>query len=190
MRPAAEGAWGVDGARGRLVELMVEGDGAALTVAIDWILEAQEAGEPCAWVGATDSIFDPEDAALAGVDLAALAVVRARGALPAARAAELLLRSGAFGVVALDLGPGAHLPPAALGKLVQLARRHDAVVLALTAARRGGATLGSLVSLRIASRRTWDDTGRIRVSFEAIKDKRQGPGWQVERLFGGPPGVR
>lgn len=183
-------AWGLESLRGRLVELMVEGDGATLTAAFEVILEAQESGEPAAWVSATPTIFSPVDVASSGVDLSALAVVRVRNVLTAVRGAEQLLRSGAFGVVVLDLGPNPQVPSAALGKLVKLAQLHDAAVLGLTVSRRGNASLGSLVSLRVASQRARRAEGEFVLRLEALKDKRRGPGWTVEGVYGGPLGLR
>lgn len=188
--PPPLSSWRLDALRGRIVELVVEGDGGTLTAAVDVILDAQEAGEPAAWVSATPTVFCPEDVELAGVDLSALVVVRVRNVLTAARSAERLLRSGAFGVVVLDLGPTPELPAAVLGKLVKLVQLHDAVVLALTVSRRAGGTLGSLVSLRVSSRREREGDGVFRVRLEALKDKRQGPGWMAEAVCCGPPGLR
>ncbi len=186
----AESGWGLSALRGRLVELMVEGGGATMTSVFDVILEAQEAGEPAAWISATPTVFSPVDVAMSGVDLSAFVVVRVRNVLTAVRSAERLLRSGAFGVVVLDLGPNPQVPPALLGKLVKLAQFHDATVMALTVSRRGNASLGSLVSLRIASQRTRESEGRFRLRVEAVKDKRHGPGWSSERTSCGPVGLR
>lgn len=187
---ATSAAWGLESLRGRLVELMVEGDGATLTAAFDAILDAQEAGEPAAWVSATPTIFSPVDVTMAGVDLSALVVVRVRNVLTAVRSAERLLRSGAFGVVVLDLGPNPQVPSAILGKLVKLAQLHDSAVIGLTVSRRGNASLGSLVSLRVASHRERVAEGRFRLRLDALKDKRRGPGWAIEAICSGPIGLR
>src|SRR5206468_10846817 len=53
------------------------------------------------------------------------------GVIELARAAERLLRSGAFGLVVLDLA-GADLNMAIQGRLVTLAQSHDAAVVCLT----------------------------------------------------------
>ena len=97
-----EAEWGLAALRGRLVELSARGATATLTAAIGIVLEAQTASEPVAWV-TTHGSFYPPDVADSGVDLAALVVVRVPGsrdaAVIAARSAERLLRSGAFGLV-------------------------------------------------------------------------------------------
>ncbi len=82
------------------------------------------------------------------MDLAALVVVRTGDARTAGRAADVLLRSGAFGLVVLDLGTNTALPTPLQGRLVQLALKHDAAVLCLTDKEPDTASLGSLVSLR------------------------------------------
>lgn len=79
---------------------------AALSAATTLVWKAQLAGEPCAWIAARPSTFYPPDLDEGGIDLAALVVVRAPHATAAARVADKLLRSGAFGLVVLDLGDG------------------------------------------------------------------------------------
>ena len=64
--------------------------------------KAQLRGEPVAWILARPSSFFPPDLHAGGIDLEALAVVRVPDAAAAARAADKLLRSGAFGLVLLD----------------------------------------------------------------------------------------
>ncbi len=88
---------------GRFVELSGAGASAVLTVAMQLVWEAQHHGENVAWVGVGGSTFFAPDAAHAGIDLAALPVVMAPDALAAGRAVSHLLRSGAFGLVVLDL---------------------------------------------------------------------------------------
>ena len=59
-------------------------------------------GESCALIDAADS-FDPHSAEAAGVDLKKLLWVRCKNIDHALRATDLLLQSGGFGFVALDL---------------------------------------------------------------------------------------
>lgn len=67
------------------------------------LASATAAGEFCALVDGADA-FDPRSAAQAGVDLPHLLWVRANGRLEAAfKAADLILHSGGFGVIVLDL---------------------------------------------------------------------------------------
>ena len=153
---------------GRLVELSApEGCGAQMTVATGLVLDAQRRGEPVAWVSHDRSSPYPPDLAAAGIDLEALAVVR----LPVhpfdvatpLRVGSTLLRSGAFGLVTIDLvrpsctppvrgrggaAPPRRPPPALVSRLAGLARTHDAVALVLTTKTRNASSLGPLVSLR------------------------------------------
>jgi recombination protein RecA len=185
-------AWGLAALRGRLVELSARGATATLTAAIEIVLEAQTASEPVAWITRTSGSFYPPDVADTGVDLAALVVVRVRDATTAVRAAERVLRSGAFGLIVMDLGTGkdadismARLP---LGKLVTLAQAHDAAVVCITEKTEDTASLGSLVSLRAEALRV-RVRGEHEISVRALKDKRRGPGWIQKRKARGPAGL-
>jgi recombination protein RecA len=185
--PAGDPAWTRAELAGRLSELSAGADGALLSAAMSVVLDTQLTGDPVAWVTATAATFHPPDAAACGVDLAALVVVRARDGRTAGRAADVLLRSGAFGLVVLDLGTSAALPAPLQGRLVQLAQKHDAAVLCLTEKTADAASLGSLVSLRGEVRRRAangaagaDHAFTIRV----LKDKRRGPGWCSEEVRG------
>jgi recombination protein RecA len=180
-------AWGLGALRGRLVELSARGASATLTTAIDLVLEAQRASEPVAWIMLVASTFYPPDVAESGVDLAALVVVRACDSTAAARAAERLLRSGAFGLVVLDLG-GADLAMSLQGRLVTLAQTHDAAVVCLTEKSADTPSLGSLVSLRAEALRV-RGRGEFDLRVRALKDKRRGPGWSRSRKARGPSGM-
>ena len=194
--PTSESApWGLTALRGRLVELSARGASAVLTMAIELVSEAQVAGEPVAWVTLTGGSFYPPDAADSGVDLAALVVVRVASAILATRAAERLLRSGAFGLVVLDLvelGVSVELNKALAmatqGRLVTLAQAHDAAIVCLTDKPDDTASVGSLVSLRVAALRTRTPSGQLGVALRAIKDKRRGPGWTHAGARKGPAG--
>ncbi|HYO84557.1 MAG TPA: hypothetical protein VES20_24355 [Bryobacteraceae bacterium] len=61
-----------------------------------------ESGECCALIDAGDS-FDPATAERAGADLSRLLWVRCRTAEQALKAADLLIHSGGWGIVAIDL---------------------------------------------------------------------------------------
>ena len=90
---AAPAVWSRAELAGRLCELIPGPQPAVLSAAFALIYEAQEGGRPVAWVAAGESCFYPPDVAAAGVDLAALPVVRVAGSAAAGRAADLLLRS-------------------------------------------------------------------------------------------------
>jgi recombination protein RecA len=194
--------WGLDALRGRLAELSGRGATATLTVAIELVVEAQQASEPVAWVTLGNATFYPPDVADSGVDLAALAVVRVHDTTAAARAAERLLRSGGFGLVVLDLGGGnAEVPIAHQGRLITLAQTHDAAVVCITEKPGEAPSLGSLVSLRAEALRLHAPGGPggsegpgasergYHVTLRALKDKRRGPGWTRTTKLRGPPGL-
>ena len=129
----SETTWGLSAIRGRLVEVSARGASATLTAAFELVGEAQAQAEPVAWIALAGSSFYPPDVADSGIDLAALVVVRAPNATAAARAAERVLRSGAFGLVVIDLaGVAADLSTPIQGRLVTLAQTHDAAVVCLT----------------------------------------------------------
>ena len=191
--PDAPPAWTRDELAGRLCELSAGPDTAALAVAGTLVLDAQLTGSPVAWVTARAATFHPPDLAAMGVDLAALVVVRAIDSRRAGRAADVLLRSGAFGLVVLELGTSATLPAPPLsaslqGRLVQLATKHDAAVLCLTEKAADAPSLGSLVSLRGQVRRRRTAEGFI-CELDILKDKRRGPGWRWRERFRGPDGL-
>lgn len=183
----AEARWELAALRGRLVELSARGASATLTAAVELVVEAQVAGEPAAWLTLANGSFYPPDVAASGVDLAALVVVRAPGAVEVARAAERLLRSGAFGLVVLDLAR-AEAARIAWGRLVTLAQTHDAAVVCLTEKGEDTPSVGSVVSMRVeAMRRREPD--HFRVTVRALKDKQRGPGWQHAARRRGPSGL-
>jgi recombination protein RecA len=192
VRPVSEGAgaphgrpreaeWSLRALAGRLCEL---GGGAALTLAFRLVLDAQAQGEPAAWLMTAGASFYPPDAQEGGVDLDALLVVRAPDASAAARAADQLARSGAFGLVVLDIG-GATIAMPLLSRLLGLAQKHDTAMLFLT-----DAALGSLISLRAQAARRRLDGGRFECELRVIKDKRHAPGWTFQEVCRGPAGLR
>lgn len=187
----SDAAWGLAALRGRLVELSARGATATLTAAIEIVGEAQTHAEPVAWIALGNGTFYPPDVADSGVDLAALVVVRAPDATAAARAAERCLRSGAFGLVVLDLGNAGDLSMQIQGRLVTLAQTHDAAVVCLTEKSDDTASLGSLVSLRAEALRSRDRDARSQfdVTVRVLKDKRRGPGYTQKLSRRGPAGL-
>lgn len=172
---------------GRLVELPAQPHGAVLTALARIFVQAQALGDPVALVSTRDDLPFVEDLLAHGIDLAALAVVRAPDGPRAGLAADRLLRSSGFGVVAIDLAAGHEVPVAQLARLIRLAALHDAAVLLLTA----GATHGSLIPLRLHVTRELLRGGRWSVRVWADKDKRLGPGpLQPLGELRGPPGLR
>ena len=203
---AESSPWGLAAFRGRLIELSARGSTATLTTATELVLEAQRAAEPVAWIvpwtqDPRASTFYPPDVATSGIDLAALVVVRAPQVIDAARAAERLLRSGAFGLVVLDLASVElagrrtdQIPDHVLGRLVTLAQAHDAAIVCLTEKPPEGGSLGSLVSLRAEALRTrrasaGPDEAGFEITVRTLKDKRRGPGWSRTIKARGPAGM-
>jgi recombination protein RecA len=174
---------------GRLIEISSDAAGAPLSAVFRLVLEAQRAGGPTAWVGRRDFPLFPPDVAEAGVDLTALPVVWAKDAVAAASAADLLVRSGGFGLVAVDLGADGRLPLAAVGRLAALARQHGATLVLITEKDAGRPSLGSLVSLRAHAPRLVRERDRYRSETIVLKDKGGRPGRRVVEICRGPDGL-
>ncbi len=175
---------------GRLVEISGTGDTAGLTVACGLVREAQQRGEPAAWVTLARSTFFPPDAAESGVDLETLIVIRVPNAQAAARAADRLLRSNAFGLLILDLGTDAGIPAPLLSRLSGLAMRHRSAVILVTEKDETVPSLGSLVSVRVEARRQRIAPDRFRCRLVVHKDKHAGPAWTHAEECRGPAGLR
>ncbi|WP_053235402.1 hypothetical protein [Sandaracinus amylolyticus] len=159
---------------GRIVELCSGPDSAQTSAAVVVLRDAQREGDPVAWIMPRGAGLFPPDLAAAGIDLDALVVVHVPpdDAAAAPRAAELVLRTGAFGAVVLDLG-SAVLPrgTAWQGRLLGLAREHACRVVVLSPHGRSRASLGPLVSLRFDVRRKRVGPDRFGVVASALKDK-------------------
>jgi recombination protein RecA len=181
--------WTLAGVAGRLVEVVGVDDSAALTLVVGLVLDAQTEGAQVAWVGPVQASFFAPDLFECGVDLDALVVVRVPDAASGARAADKLLRSGAFGVVIVDIGADPRIPTPLLARLAVLAQRAHAALIFLTQ-QAGTSSLGSLVSLRVRARRQRLAADRFRCWLEVTKDKRRGPTWGYEEVRRGAPGMR
>ncbi|MFT3696577.1 MAG: recombinase A [Kofleriaceae bacterium] len=183
LQPLSNESWDLDALRGRLVELSARGSTATLTAAMELVAEAQIKAEPVAWIAPAAGTFYPPDVADSGIDLSALVVVRVRDGVGAARVAERLIRSSAFGLVVIDLcspnsegGASADLSTAIQGRLVTLAQTHDCALICITEKSPDTASLGSLVSLRAEALRI-TERDQATVTVKALKDKRRGPNW-------------
>jgi recombination protein RecA len=182
-------AWRIVTFAGRFAEISTAAAGSPLTLAFRLVLEAQRAGEPVAWVARRDAFFFPPDVADAGIDLAALPVIWAPDTIRAAEATDLLARSGAFGLLVLDLGNDPRLPLHAQTRLVALAQKHETAIVCLTLKSRSRPSLGSLVSLRAHAVRPVRDEGLFRCEALILKDKRRGPGGRHAEVCRGPDGL-
>ena len=181
--------WRLAEIAGRLTEVSGAGVTAALTLAFGLVLEAQRQGEPVAWITPAESSFYPPDAAEGGVDLDALVIVRVHETRAVARVADRLLRSGGFGLIALDLG-AAPIPMPLQARLAGLAQKHHTALLCLTERERETPSLGSLVSLRVQAQRKRISQGRFECELRVLKDKRRGPTWTHTEECRGPAGLR
>ena len=186
----APSAWTRDGLAGRLVELTSTETGAALSLTVALLLDAQLGGEPAAWVTRTRSTFFPPDLDAWGVDLDALIVVRVPDVRSVGRASDRLARSGAFGLIVVDLGPQAELPTPLLSRLLGLARKHDTAVVFLTEKAPHIPSLSSLISLRAETTLAHTGDDRFTAALRATKDKCRTPGWTHAESCCGPPGLR
>ena len=92
--------------QGKVGELVGPVSSGRSAVAAATVAAAAARGEVTAWLDAADA-FDPASVAAAGVDLDRLLWVRPRGIGETVRAAELVLETGGFTVVVLDLGTAA-----------------------------------------------------------------------------------
>ncbi|MDQ7005996.1 MAG: recombinase A [Acidobacteriota bacterium] len=194
--------WSLDEMAGRVGELSGVGATARLSLAFSLVREAQGRGEPVVWISSRESTFFPPDVAAAGVDLEALPVIFVPDGAAAARAAERLARSGAFGLLVLDLagfpaGPAQDVPAPLQARLAGLAQRHEAVVLYLTEKAPDAASLGPLVSLRCQALLEAAEPAAPTVSYarwrcrlRVLKDKRRGPGWEHAEMRRAPAGLR
>jgi len=187
--------WSFDSLAGRVSELSEELSFGALTFAVELLSAAQERSEPAAWVSARSSLFFPPDLAENGIDLSAVTVVAAGNVQEAAWAADLLARSGAFGLLVVDIGRNAKITDGAMARLVHLARRYHILMLFLTEKRRSAPSLSSLISVHAfvrstAVERPTEEAPRISVDVTIVKDKRRAPGVAIGRKYEAPAGVR
>ena len=184
--------WSFDANVGALIELSGAGDSACLTLATSLVYSAQCQGELVAWITRESSHFFPPDVAGSGVDLRSMVVIRQTEVRALARAAEHLLRSGAFGLVVIDLAAeagSARISEATQMRLAGAAKRHGAVVLCLTRKAPHHASLGSLVTLRGHAVRRREGDAPIACEIHMLRDRRHGSGWSHSEVRLGPDGL-
>lgn len=181
--------WNIDTLAGRFAELSSPAAGATLTAAVSLVLEAQLRGEPAVWIATGGSTFFPPDVAASGVDLGALPVVRVDDTMAALRAADQLLRSGAFGAMVIDVGDRYQMRVAVQSRLSGLAKKHRTALLCLTRKDSEKPSIGSLVSMRGEATAARTRFNRFNWEVRVMKDKRHGPGWRHSRECRGPDGL-
>jgi recombination protein RecA len=181
--------------RGRLVELSSVRPSAGLSCICTLLLDAQKHSTPVAWISVTRESFYPPDLAANGVDLSVLPVVWVPDVRGAIRAADWLSRTGAFGLLVIDLcgnprvQTSPHVPQASLAKLAPLAHHHGCTLCFLTVKSRAASSLGSMISLFVRVFRSRAASGRLRLELQVVKDKRRAPGWKQVEQIDGPPGL-
>lgn len=173
---------------GRLAELSGAAAG-QLSIAVGLVQEAQRSGEPVAWIHSTAAPPYPPDLAQRAVDLEALAMVRVRNERAMLRAADQLLRSGAFGLVILDYLERSRAPLSVQVRLTGLCRQHECTLLCL-----GPEPAFPMASLRahVDRRRCEGDPrggSQFACAVQVEKDKRRGHAWHFEQCFDGPVGL-
>ncbi len=182
--------WSLNEIAGRLVEIS-EGDASSsLTAAFGLVRDAQQCSETAVWITPVESCFFPPDAREGGVDLRSLVIVRVpcEGLF---KAADKLARSGAFGLIVIDLNwEGAFVSTAVQSRLLGFAREHHIGMVFLTRKRSGQASLGSLISLRGEANRKRIGPDSYRVQVRILKDKQRAPGWSHGETCRGPAGLR
>ncbi|MCD6499891.1 MAG: hypothetical protein J7M25_16480 [Deltaproteobacteria bacterium] len=215
LSQSARPRWGLDALEGRLVE--ITGHTARLALAMSLVFEAQTHSEPVGWVTCGATSFYPPDAAAVGVDLRALAVIRAQTIPAAFRAAEILSESGGFGLVVLDLGQATfetgYRGAASLQRLQGYARRHGTAVVLLTDDQRlasrnnaGKSTDGrrnadrdhtsrralpdAPISLRVSSHVEQRTLRSWSVVIRPLRDRRQAPTWNHGLSLALVPGLQ
>lgn len=181
--------WNLAELTGRLSELCGWRASPVLSFALALVLDAQCSGENAAWITPQASSFFPPDAAENGVDLDALLVVRVKEAADAARAADIVARSGSFGLIVIDLGARARISMAILARLSGLARAHDTAIVFLTEKPREEASLGSLISLRADARFVASGPHAFTCELCVAKDKRRAGTWKHTEERHGPDGL-
>ena len=181
--------------RGRLVELSSYRPSASLSLVCTLLLAAPKHSTPVAWISVTRDSFYPPDLAANGVDLSVLPVVWVPDAPGAIRAADWLLRTGAFGLLVIDLygsprsSISLHFRQAHLMKLARLTQSCGCTVCFLTVKSEGASSLGSMISLFARVRRSRDAAGRFHLELKVVKDKRRAPVWKHVEQIDGPPGL-
>ena len=181
--------WGLDTLAGRFVELGGGASTATLTLCAGLILEAQRRGRLALWIGKRSCSFFPPDFAASGIDLEALPVIHVNTAAEVCRAADTLLRSGAFALAVLDLGSERRLSLAVQTRLGGLAKTYGASIVAVTQQARNEVHGGSLVSLRGETEKQRLEHNCFRCELRIVKDKRGVPGWRHAELCCGPDGL-
>jgi recombination protein RecA len=174
---------------GKLVELSGRASSARTTTAVSLVVHAQREGQLVAWVQPQRGALYPPDLGEAGVDLESLVVVQVPMAqLP--KAAELLLRSGTFGLVVLDITAGVpgkeDIWQSRLGGIL---RHHASKLVVLTENEGDAPSLGPWVGLRIEPHLERRGFGRFVLMHRVLKDKSGLGPMPSADAYRAPPGL-
>ena len=180
--------WNLEEMRGRLVEISEPHPVAALSFCFLLVREVQATGGHAAWVGSMDSTFYPPDAEKGGVDLHNLPILRMTDIQSLGRAAEILLRSGAFQLILLDLGRDHTIPVARLAQLNGLVRKHHACAVFLTCKQHNEQSAGPLISLHAKTARQHVGIDAFSCELQVLRDKRRGRKWAWQTCLSGVDG--
>ncbi len=180
--------WNLQELRGRLVEISEPHPIAGLSFCFLLVREVQMAGGCAAWIGPMDSTFYPPDAEKGGIDLRNLPILRLTDIQSLGRAAEILLRSGAFQLVLLDLGYDHTISIARLAQLNGLVRKHNACAVFLTHKQHGEQSVGPLISLHARTSRQRVETDSFSCELRILRDKRRGRKWTWQTRLSGVEG--
>ncbi len=179
--------------RGRLTELSGAQHSAQMSLVAHWIRQVQEQGQVAAWVHCPPCLLYPPDLADAGIDLDRLLVVHVPAPHAITRAGDLLLRSGALGLLLLDMRQQRPADRGWTNRLLSLAHKHESRVVCLTSSPQNRDSLSSLVGLRVEARLAWEEKsegGHFSLSMVVLKDKRGNPQRRFEEVCRGPLGLR
>jgi recombination protein RecA len=186
-RAAGGGSWKYESLVGVLAEVSEERPSGAVSFVTEIIVEAQTRNEPVAWVSGADSIFFPPDLAARGVDVSAVAVIRAGGENESLTAAEWLAGPAAIGLLIVDAEGQWNVSESSLGRILKLAEKNQCAVIFLTRKRRHEPSLGSRIAVRGCIERS--GTLPLIVDITTVKDKRSNSSTRQRRQYNGPSGM-
>lgn len=181
--------WALDNLAGRFIEITSAANTASLSAAVPLILQAQQRGLLTAWIAGPRSLFFPPDLADAGIDLAALPVIRVQDTRKAPRIADALLRSGSFALVLIDLGGAINLSLSAQTRLGGLAKQHNTAFICITRQTQRRAPRLPQVSLRVTTKKSRTGHHAFTCELHALKDKCRTPDWTQKEDCHGSGGL-
>jgi len=186
-RPVETAPWSLERVRGQVVELSGQGSFAPLSSGLWLLRHLQEAGEPVAWVGPPLNRPFVPDLLPWHLDLGAMAFLFPQRREQLGPTADVLLASGAFGGVALDLGHG-DLPVPLLSRLAARCARHDSCLIVLSEKGDDSPSVGVGISWRsgVQRQRVGPDTFVLR--WQGLKDRRGSARWSWQQPCRGVPG--